>query len=179
MNRRNFLGRAMAITPLFLLSSPCTLLASLARLEEKTLSFYHTHTLKELTIVYFRNGSYIPKALTTINNFLKDFRTGDIHPIDPALLDLLHDLRHAAGTKEFFEVISGYRSPHTNSMLQGQSCGVASHSLHMLGKAIDIRLPSFNTGRLHQIALSFQRGGVGYYPQSDFIHLDTGHVRTW
>lgn len=179
MNRRNFLGRAMAMTPLFLLSSPCTLLASLARLEEKTLSFYHTHTLKELTIVYFRNGSYIPKALTTINNFLKDFRTGDIHPIDPALLDLLHDLRHAAGTKEFFEVISGYRSPHTNAKLQGQSGGVASHSLHMLGKAIDIRLPSFNTGRLHQIALAFQRGGVGYYPQSDFIHLDTGHVRTW
>jgi uncharacterized protein YcbK (DUF882 family) len=167
------------MTPLFLLSSPCTLLASLARLEEKTLSFYHTHTLKELTIVYFRNGSYIPKALTTINNFLKDFRTGDIHPIDPALLDLLHDLRHAAGTKEFFEVISGYRSPHTNAKLQGQSGGVASHSLHMLGKAIDIRLPSFNTGRLHQIALAFQRGGVGYYPQSDFIHLDTGHVRTW
>ena len=179
MNRRNFLGRAMAMTPLFLLSSPSTLLASLARLEEKTLSFYHTHTLKELTIVYFRNGSYIPKALTSINNFLKDFRTGDIHPIDPALLDLLHDLRHAAGTKEFFEVISGYRSPHTNAMLRGNSGGVASHSLHMLGKAIDIRLPSFNTDRLHQIALGFQRGGVGYYPQSDFIHLDTGNVRTW
>ena len=169
----------MAMTPLFLLSSPSTLLASLVRLEEKTLSFYHTHTLKELSIVYFRNGSYIPKALTTINNFLKDFRTGDIHPIDPALLDLLHDLRQASGTKEFFEVISGYRSPQTNAMLQGHSGGVASHSLHMLGKAIDIRLPSFNTGRLHQIALAFQRGGVGYYPQSDFIHLDTGHVRTW
>jgi uncharacterized protein YcbK (DUF882 family) len=179
MNRRNFLGRAMAMAPFFLLSSPGTLLASFARLEEKTLSFYHTHTLKELTIVYFRNGSYIPKALTTINNFLKDFRTGDIHPIDPALLDLLHDLRQAAGAREFFEVISGYRSPQTNAMLQNNSGGVASHSLHMIGKAIDVRLPSFNTGRLHQIALAFQRGGVGYYPQSDFIHLDTGNVRAW
>lgn len=176
MNRRQFLGRAMAITPLLVLSSPSALLA---RFEERALSFYHTHTLKELSIVYFRNGQYIPKALTKINNFLKDFRTGDIHPIDVALLDLLHDLRQAAGTKTFFEVISGYRSPQTNSMLKSSSNGVASHSLHMCGKAIDIRLPSFNTGRLHQMALGFQRGGVGFYPQSDFIHLDTGHVRAW
>ncbi len=176
MNRRNFLGRAMAMVPLFLLSSPSSLLASL---EEKTLSFYHTHTLKELSIVYFRNGRHIPSALASINNFLKDFRTGDIHPIDPALLDLLHDLRQTTGTKDFFEVISGYRSPETNTKLKSKSGGVASHSLHMLGKAIDVRLPSFNTGRLHQIALASQRGGVGYYPQSDFIHLDTGHVRTW
>ncbi|MCX5871171.1 MAG: DUF882 domain-containing protein [Deltaproteobacteria bacterium] len=176
MNRRNFLGRAMAMVPLFLLSSPSSLLASF---EEKTLSFYHTHTLKELSIVYFRNGRHIPSALATINNFLKDFRTGDIHPIDPALLDLLHDLQLATGTKKFFEVISGYRSPQTNAMLHSNSGGVASHSLHMLGKAIDIRLPSFSTGHLHKIALAFQRGGVGYYPQSDFIHIDTGHVRTW
>ncbi len=176
MNRRNFLGRAMAMVPLFLLSSPSSLLASL---EEKTLSFYHTHTLKELSIVYFRNGRHIPSSLAKINNFLKDFRTGDIHPIDPALLDILHDLQQATGTKKIFEVISGYRSPQTNAMLQNNSGGVASHSLHMLGKAIDIRLSSFSTGHLHKIALAFQRGGVGYYPQSDFIHLDTGHVRTW
>lgn len=166
----------MAMAPLLLLSSPASLLA---RFEEKSLSFYHTHTLKELSVVYFRNGSYIPRALTKINTFLKDFRTGDTHPIDPALLDLLHDLRQRAGTKDFIEVISGYRSPQTNTMLRGSSGGVASHSLHMYGKAIDIRLPSFNTGRLHKIALAFQRGGVGYYPQSDFIHLDTGHVRAW
>ncbi len=176
MNRRTFLGRAMALAPLLVLSSPCTLLA---RLEERKLSFYHTHTFKELSLVYFRNGRYIPKALNKINHFLKDFRTGDIHPIDVALLDLLHDIRKAAGSKHFFEVISGYRSPQTNSMLQDSSNGVASHSLHMMGKAIDIRLPSFNTGRLHQIALGFQRGGVGFYPQSDFIHVDTGTVRFW
>ena len=177
MNRRTFLGRAMALAPLLVLSSPCELLA---RMEERTLSFYHTHTFKELSLVYFRNGRYLPKALNRINHFLKDFRTGDIHPIDTALLDLLHDLRRATGrTKDFFEVISGYRSPQTNAMLQGNSNGVASHSLHMLGKAIDVRLPSFNTGRLHQIALGFQRGGVGFYPQSDFIHVDTGDVRVW
>ena len=176
MNRRTFLGRAMALAPLLVLSSPCTLLA---RLEERTLSFYHTHTFKELSLVYFRNGHYIPKALNKINHFLKDFRTGDIHPIDVALLDLLHDIRKTTGSKHFFEVISGYRSPQTNSMLQDSSNGVASHSLHMTGKAIDIRLPSFNTGRLHQIALGFQRGGVGFYPQSDFIHIDTGNVRFW
>lgn len=176
MNRRNFLTRALAMAPLLVLTSPCELLA---RFEERKLSFYHTHTFKELSIVYFRNGAYIPKALTKINNFLKDFRTGDMHPIDPALLDLLHDLRRAAGTKEFFEVISGYRSPQTNTILHNNSSGVASHSLHMLGKAIDVRLTSFNTGRLHKIALGFQRGGVGFYPQSDFIHLDTGRVRAW
>jgi uncharacterized protein YcbK (DUF882 family) len=176
MNRRQFLGRAMAMAPFLLLSSPSALLASF---EEKALSFYHTHTLKELSLVYFRNGHYLPKALTKINNFLKDFRTGDIHPIDPLLLDLLHDLRQTAGTKESFEVISGYRSPQTNTLLRGSSRGVASHSLHMCGKAIDIRLPSFNTDRLHRIAMAFQRGGVGYYPQSDFVHVDTGHVRAW
>ncbi|MDO8946863.1 MAG: DUF882 domain-containing protein [Desulfocapsaceae bacterium] len=176
MNRRKFLTRAMAMAPLLLLSSPSALLASI---EEKTLSFYHTHTLKELSVVYFRNGRYIPRALKKVNNFMKDFRTGEIHPIDPALLDLLHDLRQTTGSKDFFEVISGYRSPQTNSKLRGRSSGVASHSLHMSGKAIDIRLPSVNTGHLHQIALASQRGGVGYYPQSDFIHLDTGRIRAW
>lgn len=176
MNRRKFLSRAMAMAPLLLLSSPTALLA---RLEERSLSFYHTHTLKELSLVYFKNGRHIPGALTKINHFLKDFRTGDVHPIDPTLLDILHDLRQAAGSKDFFEVISGYRSPQTNTMLKSKSGGVASHSLHMDGKAIDIRLPSINTGRLHRIAMAFQRGGVGYYPQSDFIHMDTGHVRTW
>lgn len=176
MNRRQFIGRTLAIAPILLLSSPCELLA---RFEERALSFYHTHTFKELSVVYFRNGRYIPKALNKINNFLKDFRTGDMHPIDPVLLDLLHDLRQAAGVKGVFEVISGYRSPHTNTMLRNKGDGVASHSLHMYGKAIDIRLPSFSTERLHRIALGFQRGGVGFYPQSDFLHLDTGHVRAW
>jgi uncharacterized protein YcbK (DUF882 family) len=166
----------MAMAPLLVLSSPCRLLA---QMEERTLSFYHTHTFKEMSIVYFSNGRHIPAALTRINNFLKDFRTGDIHPIDTNLLDLLHNLRRATGSKGFFEVISGYRSPQTNSMLQSHSSGVASHSLHMLGKAIDIRLSSFNTGRLHQLAMGLQRGGVGYYPQSDFIHIDTGDVRAW
>lgn len=176
MNRRKFLGRAMAIAPLLLLSSPSTLLA---RFEERSLSFYHTHTSKELSLVYFKNGRHIPSALTKINHFLKDFRTGETHPIDPTLLDILHDLKQATGSKEVFEVISGYRSPQTNTMLRGNSGGVASHSLHMSGKAIDIRLPSVKTGQLHRIAKAFQRGGVGYYPQSDFIHLDTGRVRTW
>lgn len=176
MNRRQFLGKAIALTPVLLLSSPSTLLA---RFEERALSFYHTHTFKELSIVYFRNGRYIPKALSKINNFLKDFRTGAIHPIDPALLDLLYELRHKTRVKEVFEVISGYRSPATNCMLHNTSDGVASHSLHMCGKAIDIRIPSFSTEHLHQIALNMQRGGVGYYPQSDFLHLDTGKVRAW
>jgi len=177
MDRRTFLGHALALAPLLVLASPAELLAR--RVEERRLSFYHTHTYKKLSIVYFKNGRYLPKALTAINHFLKDFRTGEIHPIDTALLDLLHDIRKASRCKNCFEVISGYRSPQTNAMLQDNGGGVASHSLHMLGQAIDIRIPSFRTSRLHKIALGFQRGGVGFYPQSDFIHIDTGRPRAW
>ncbi len=179
MNRRTFLGHALAMAPLLVLASPAELLARAVRMEERKLSFYHTHTFKNLSITYFKNGRYLPKALAKINHFLKDFRTGEIHPIDVALLDLLHDMRKAARCKGCFEVISGYRSPQTNSMLQDSGGGVASHSLHMLGQAIDIRIPSVSTSRLHTIALGFQRGGVGFYPQSDFIHIDTGRIRAW
>ena len=119
----------------------------------------------------------IPDALSKVNTVLRDFRTGDVHVIDPKLLDLLFKLRTGLGSQEPFQVISGYRSPQTNARLHEQSNGVATHSLHMKGMAIDIRLGSRSLSDLHMAALSLKGGGVGYYPQSDFVHVDVGPVR--
>ena len=129
--------------------------------------------------MYFEDGQYIASELSRINWLLRDFRTGEVHPIHPAVLDILADLRTLAGRDEPYEVISGYRSPQTNAELRRRSSGVAEHSLHLEGRAIDVRLPDFPTDRLHELALGMQRGGVGFYPRSDFIHLDNGRVRHW
>ena len=147
----------------------------------RTLAFYHTHTGERLRVTYVHNGAPIPEALAEISHFLRDFRTGDSHPIDPALLDVLYALRARAGDRGTFEIISAYRSPQTNEMLRGRSAdsGVAKRSLHMEGKAIDVRLTGVRTSHLRQEALALHRGGVGYYPDSDFVHVDTGRVRQW
>jgi uncharacterized protein YcbK (DUF882 family) len=129
--------------------------------------------------VYYQEGGYDPATLARVNYFLRDFRTGDIHVIDPGVLDILFEVRSRAGRNDPFHVISGYRSPATNAYLRSRSAGVAKHSLHMEGRAIDVRLPGFPTRKLRDIALAMQRGGVGYYPSSDFVHLDTGRVRFW
>jgi uncharacterized protein YcbK (DUF882 family) len=145
----------------------------------RQLSLYHTHTRTELDIVYYDGDGYVPEALDRINLYLRDFRTRDTHPIDPGLLDILFETQTAIGTNQRFEVISCYRSPATNEMLRRNTDGVAKTSLHMQGRAIDVRLTDVRTGRLHRAALDLGRGGVGYYPQSDFIHLDTGNPRSW
>ena len=145
----------------------------------RALRFDHTHTGERLSVEYFSGGSYLPDALTTVNHFLRDFRTGDVHDIDPGLLDLLYGLREATGANRPFQVISGYRSPATNEMLRHHSEGVAAGSLHMKGQAIDIRLGDVPLRALRQAALDARRGGVGYYPTSDFVHVDTGRVRRW
>jgi len=145
----------------------------------RRLSFYHTHTRTELDIVYFDGDGYVPAALDRINLYLRDFRTRDTHPIDPGLLDILFEAQTAIGTNQRFEVISGYRSPATNEMLRRNTDGVAKTSLHMQGRAIDVRLTDVRTSTLRRAALDLGRGGVGYYPQSDFIHLDTGNPRSW
>lgn len=151
----------------------------LAMTESRKLAFVNTHTGESLAVSYFQAGSYDSVGLEQVARVLRDHRTGDIHPIDPALLDLLHELQALAGRDDAFEVISGYRSPKTNSMLNARSSGVATRSLHMDGKAIDIRLPGFQTRKLQQLAMSLKRGGVGYYAASDFVHVDTGRVRYW
>jgi uncharacterized protein YcbK (DUF882 family) len=145
----------------------------------KTLSFEHAHTGDKLKLTYFERGSYIKDALQEINYLLRDYHTDDIHPIDTALLDQLFDLKQNLGVNKPFHIVSGYRSPFTNAQLRKHSHGVAEHSLHMQGRAIDIRVEGVQTKTIRNAALAMARGGVGYYPQNNFVHLDTGDFRTW
>ena len=147
--------------------------------QPRQLDFYHTHTGESLTIVYHDGKDYIPAALEQINHFLGDFRSGNVHAIAPATLDILHRLQIELGVEDTFEVISGYRSPETNAMLRNQGRGVARRSQHMEGTAIDIRLRGVETVRLRDAAIKLQLGGVGYYRESDFVHVDSARVRTW
>jgi uncharacterized protein YcbK (DUF882 family) len=172
-DRRRFL-RAAGSLALASLSTACPAAAA-----ERSLWFVHTHTAETLSIVYFQNGQYIPPSLERVNHLLRDFRTNEVHAIDPTLLDILFDLHAQAKHDEPFEVISGYRSPSTNAALRSRSSAVAEHSLHMQGRAIDIRLRGFPTEKLRDLAIALQRGGVGFYPTSDFVHIDTGRIRTW
>lgn len=147
--------------------------------DEKHLSFYHTHTGKKLEVTYSRGGEYMDPALDEINDFLADFRTGDTTSIDPELLDLIYDIRESLGSSGTYEVISAFRSPKTNEMLRKQGGGVAKNSQHLLGKAIDVRLDDVDLPKFRDAALAMQRGGVGYYETSNFVHVDTGRVRRW
>jgi len=146
---------------------------------DRQLSFLHTHTNQRITVTYYCDGAYVPEALEELNRFLFDFRTGDVVDMDPELFDILHSLQKTTGSTGTFEVISAYRSPETNEMLRRRGSGVAQHSQHLLGKAIDVRLTDVDTRILRDVALSMESGGVGYYPRSNFIHVDTGRVRRW
>ena len=145
----------------------------------RALSLYHTHTGERLRVTYAERNRHLPDALKEISHFLRDFRSGEAHPIDPQLLDILHELQHVTGGKGPYEIISAYRSPQTNEMLRSNSGGVAQRSLHMEGRAIDVRLRGVDTRKLREAALRLQAGGVGYYQRSNFIHVDTGRVRFW
>lgn len=176
MSRRQLLGGlAGAAAAAFTL--PVRL--SAAATDRRVLSFVHTHTGGRLTVAYREGDAYLPDGLAALNRFLRDFRTGAEYPLDAALFDVLNDLRTGTGTMEPFQVISAYRSPASNAMLRERGRGVASGSLHTQGRAIDIRLADVPTDRLRDAALALQRGGVGYYGSSDFIHVDTGRVRRW
>lgn len=145
----------------------------------KVLAFHNTHTGDQLKLTYFEQGRYIKDALHEINHLFRDYHDGSVHPIDPALLDQLYDLKHTLEVRKPFHIVSGYRSPATNADLRKHSDGVAKNSLHMQGRAIDIRIEGLDTRRIRNAALAMRRGGVGYYEKSDFVHLDTGSVRTW
>jgi uncharacterized protein YcbK (DUF882 family) len=145
----------------------------------RRLAFHNLHTGESLSSVYWEDGRYLADALAEIDHVLRDFRTGEVHRIDPALLDLVHRLGVALGSAQPFHVISGYRSPETNAMLASKSGGVAKNSYHVKGMAIDLRLPDRRLEDLRAAALALAGGGVGYYPKSDFIHMDTGPVRAW
>lgn len=145
----------------------------------RKLRFDSIHTGEKLTVVYWENGDYLANSLREIDYNLRDFRTGEVHAIDPRLLDLLHRLELQMGYDEPINVISGYRCPATNAMLAARSKRVAKNSFHMQGMAIDIRMPGRPLEELRDAAVVLGLGGVGYYPESDFVHVDTGPLRLW
>lgn len=145
----------------------------------RRLSFNNLHTGERLSATYWSDGEYSAQALTQIDWVLRDFRTGATKPIDPTLLDLLYRLKQRIGVNRSYEVISAYRSPATNARLRAQGSGLAKRSLHMHGMAIDVRVPGFSLEKLRSAAMALRGGGVGYYPRSDFVHIDTGRVRYW
>jgi uncharacterized protein YcbK (DUF882 family) len=188
LSRRNFLGlgAAAAVTALVpskvFAAAAATAKAGGGLAPERGLAFFHTHTGEKLSTEYCAGGEYVAGALADVNTLLRDFRVNKIKAIDPNLLDLLFELNGTLGTPQPFHVISGYRTPETNAMLQergGAHSGVASHSLHIEGKAIDIRVPGVQLEHLRDAAKSLKAGGVGFYPASDFVHVDTGRVRYW
>jgi len=145
---------------------------------ERLLSIYNLHTSEKLKVVYWADGGYVPESLTQINHLLRDHRNGNVHEIDPRLLDLMSQVHAKLETTESFHLVSGYRSPATNAMLRSHSDGVATHSLHMDGMASDVIVPGRSLQALRNAALSMKAGGVGYYP-SQFVHIDVGRVRKW
>jgi uncharacterized protein YcbK (DUF882 family) len=174
ISRRNFLKLGM------LAALPGSALAKANPLTgERRLQFHNLHTGEMANLAYWEQGAYVPESLAEINHILRDYRNDEVAAIDSSLLDLLHRVNSVVGTSAPFEIISGYRSPATNQMLRKNSNGVAKHSLHMEGKAIDIRIPGIALADLHRTALKLQGGGVGYYPGSNFVHMDVGRVRTW
>jgi uncharacterized protein YcbK (DUF882 family) len=176
MNRRQFIriGAAAAAS----LALPARVFAGRPP-ESRVLSFYNYHTGERLSACYFSKGRYNSSALDEINEVLRDHRTGGVFDMDLDLLDLLWELGSRIGTSEPFHVISGYRSPETNRMLRNRSKGVAKNSYHIQGKAVDVYLPDRRLSELRSEALQMRRGGVGYYPRPQFIHLDVGPVRSW
>lgn len=176
MNRRKFLVMAGQAAVGLTLASPFEIAAR--TLPDNKISFFHTHT-EERFDLYFAGRTCPPAEKKKLCTFLRDFRTGDVHPIDFRLMDILLKVQKETGSKGVFEVISGYRSPQTNTSLRNKSKGVAKKSFHLKGKAIDIRLSDVPTRELRDAAISLKAGGVGYYAQSDFVHIDTGRVRAW
>jgi uncharacterized protein YcbK (DUF882 family) len=177
ISRRAFVRGVLMGVPAALAVSPG--LAFAQSLERKTLTLFNTHTAEQLTVDFVRDGQWCQQSLAALTRVLRDHRTGLEHPIDCGLFDQLHDLAVLADREARYEVISGYRSPATNEALHERSAGVARHSLHVEGRAIDVRLMGYPTDRLRDLALAAQRGGVGYYRASDFVHIDTGRVRAW
>ena len=180
INRRRFLQFGVAAaTSLILPEAMGNIRVNPPVQPERKLSLLNLHTGESVTATYWAEGQYQGNELAAINNILRDHRTGDIHQMDSELLELLNLLHQKVDAKKNFQVISGYRSPKTNAALNKKSNGVAKKSLHMQGKAIDIRLPGCDLSDLRNAAISCQKGGVGFYPKSSFIHIDTGRVRRW
>jgi uncharacterized protein YcbK (DUF882 family) len=178
LSRRGFLKAGAALLAAGL-SGRALATVPQSAIVERELAFYNTHTGEQLKAVYWADGAFQPDGLDQIYQVLRDHRTGDVSPIDGRLLDLLHRLSTTLDASQPFHVISGYRSPATNAKLAANSGGVAKRSLHMQGLAIDIRLPGRELDNVRKAALALGGGGVGYYPSSNFVHVDVGRVRSW
>lgn len=148
-------------------------------LVDHTLRLLNIHTGERLTATYYENGRLVPDALVEINRILRDHRTNKIKAIDTDLLDFMCSLAQRVNSQEPFHIISGYRTPETNEKLRRRSSGVARRSYHLKGKAVDLKLPGVTTANLRAAALGERSGGVGYYPHSGFVHVDTGPFRSW
>lgn len=176
VSRRNFLRLGAGIAGALVLPPA---FAKSAAIQERSLSLSNTHTGEQLKATYWAEGEYLDDGMRELNNILRDHRTDDVYSMDKKLLDLLFVLQSQVDSKDVYHIISGYRSPVTNAMLSGKSKGVAKRSYHMRGMAIDIRLQGCELKNLQRAALALKAGGVGYYPSSDFIHVDVGPVRSW
>ena len=161
------------------LGTPTIARAALVGQREKSLKLFNTHTGETFSDVFWADGQFLPDSLNGINYVLRDHRSDKVLPIDTDLLSLLEKVSVQVGQNHALHVISGYRSPESNQLLADRSGGVARHSLHLEGKAIDIRVPGRDLSSVRQIALGLRGGGVGFYPDSQFVHIDTGRVRSW
>jgi uncharacterized protein YcbK (DUF882 family) len=175
--RRSFLKSSVVLASA--IGVPAVAKAAQPAPAERAIRLYNTHTGESLRSVFWAEGQFIPDALQDINKLLRDHRNNKIAPIDPKLIVLLNEVSDKFGDTQALHVISGYRSPESNAKLATRSGGVARHSMHMDGKAIDIRIPGKNLAQLHKAAMSMRACGVGYYPDSQFVHMDTGRVRYW
>ena len=178
ISRRRLL-RLGALAAASCLPCPALALERTAQRFERALDFYNVHTGENLRTVYWIKGKYLPTSLRDINYVLRDHHSDQVKPIDPQLLDLLYTIDKIVGLRDSFHVLSAYRSPETNAMLRLYYSGVAEHSMHIEGKAVDVRFSGRDLQMVRRLATDLQWGGVGYYPWSGFVHLDTGPVRTW
>ena len=182
ISRRQLLTRGLAgaalllVAPAFLRTAAG---AAFAAIPSRGIALSNLHTGEKCALTYYEHGRYIPESLAAINRLLRDHRNNEEHVIDVALLDVLVALHDKLKTNVPFEVISGYRSPESNAAMHAHSNGVAKHSMHMEGRAMDIRVPNRALQDVHATALAMGLGGVGYYPSSNFVHVDTGRVRQW
>lgn len=183
-HRRQFLGRSLGVAQVamasVLLPGAARAFAPATSADARRLSFNHLHTRERTALVYAVGGDFIQPALAHLNHFLRDHYSGEVGQMDPELYNVLHRVRRELDTDLPFHVISGYRSPNTNETLRTtRGGGVARRSLHMDGKAIDVRLPGVALADLRDAAIALKAGGVGFYEREDFVHIDTGRVRSW
>ena len=174
-HRRNLLRGAIGLVGTAAVGGPALATAAAPR----SLALVNLHTGEKLKATYWEAGRYVPDALSAMNRVLRDHRTGEVHEMAPSLLDLVATLRQRLDTTETVQIISGYRSPKSNAALHARSNGVATRSLHMQGHALDIRIAGVDLTRLRDAALDLKAGGVGFYPGSNFVHVDIGRVRRW